>query len=139
MRRDRDDASISKVVEWFRALALLSLSLSLSIDLSISLFLLSASLYLSLFLLPPCPPSRDRIAVCRGICPWQFGFELFAIFFISFPVISRTSGSRSDRGPMMCRIEFPSRDFREIADICRFLNRPLYIHTSGTYTYTHDA
>lgn len=95
MRGSRDDASISKVVEWFRALALVP-----SFSLAVSLASPCLSLLLSLSLSHRALPSRDRIAVCRGICPWQFGFELFAIFFISFPVISRTRpglvGSRAD-------------------------------------------
>lgn len=94
---DRDDASISKVVEWFRALELL-LSFSLFLFFSFPLLSSPPPLYLSLFLVSSYPPSRDRIAVYRGICPWQFGFELFAIFFISFPVISRESGSRRIAG-----------------------------------------
>lgn len=63
-REDRDDASISKVVEWFRAFLPLLPPFSLS----------------SL----PLSPSLSSRSNQR---PGQFRFELFAIFFILFPVI----------------------------------------------------
>lgn len=125
---DRDDASISKVVEWFRALALLP-PLPLCHYLSLfPLFFATVSLSLSLSSFPSYSPSRDRIAVCRGICPWQFGFELFAIFFISFPVISRASGSRriARASDVSDRVSI-SRLWRDRGYL-PLLNRPLREH-----------
>ena len=103
----------------------LSLSLSLSPPLSISLASPSPCFSLLSSTMPSFSRSNHCLSVNMSVAIWIWIIRNFLYLISSYISHVRVS----DHGPMMCRIEFPSRDsFQRDHGYLLLLNRPLHTH-----------